>query len=514
MATNVRAPLPARWRRGEALRSTTARADPAALTELFRCHYQELYRYCRSIVHHDEDARDALQSALTKAWSALEREERDFEVRPWLFRIAHNEAVSVLRARRWSQQRELVTTPEMGEDSLARTVEDRARLRQLQDDLADLPERQRSALVLRELSGLGHEEIAKVIGGTTGAAKQTIFEARRALLDCAEGRDMGCEEVQRTLSDGDGRVVGSRRIRGHLRTCAVCSAFGAAIDRRSADLAVLCPPMPAVVGAALLAKGLAAAGSGALPGAAGQTGAAGLGAGAAGSASSAGSAAVGLASGVAAKAAAVIVVAAAVGGTVAVGGLPHHDRPGAEHVRSAPAGVLPRPGRVVVDPSTVRVGAARRATGLDVHGASRLGSPQRGADPTAAASSHGNVGTPSASAAEAAGDSGVRARGVPSTGGGTRGASGKPAEAHGRPGTARAPAVSRRSSPAPATKPKHAPSPSRRPKVVPKHGGGTSPASPPPPGARRRGSGRREGAALRSRGILRRSPLTSAAPVR
>jgi len=492
MATNVRAPLPARWRRGEALRSTTARADPAALTELFRCHYQELYRYCRSIVHHDEDARDALQAALTKAWSALEREERDFEVRPWLFRIAHNEAVSVLRARRWSQQRELGTSPEIGEDSLARTVEDRARIRQLQDDLGDLPERQRSALVLRELSGLGHEEIAKVIGGTTGAAKQTIFEARRALLDCAEGRDMGCEEVQRTLSDGDGRVVGSRRIRGHLRNCAVCSAFGAAIDRRSADLAVLCPPLPAVVGAALLAKGLAAAGSGALPGAAGGTGAAGLGAVAAGSASSAGSAAVGFASGMAAKAAAVMVVAVAAGGTVAVRGLAHHDRPGAEHVRSAPARVLPGAGRVVVDPSTGRVGAARRPPDSGVPGAHGGRRRRRGiADPTAAASSHGNVGAPPA--AEAAADRGVRARGVPSSGGSTGGASGKAAaKAHGL-GTARGPAASRRSSPAPATKPNRVPSPSRRPKVVPKHGGGTSSAPPPPPGRGGTGQGAGKG---------------------
>lgn len=493
MATNVRAPLPARWRRGEALRSTTARADPAALTELFRCHYQELYRYCRSIAHHDEDARDALQAALTKAWSALEREERDFEVRPWLFRIAHNEAVSVLRARRWSQQRELGTSPEIGEDSLARTVEDRARIRQLQDDLGDLPERQRSALVLRELSGLGHEEIAKVIGGTTGAAKQTIFEARRALLDCAEGRDMGCEEVQRTLSDGDGRVVGSRRIRGHLRNCAVCSAFGAAIDRRSADLAVLCPPLPAVVGAALLAKGLAAAGSGALPGAAGGTGAAGLGAVAAGSASSAGSAAVGFASGMAAKAAAVMVVAVAAGGTVAVRGLAHHDRPGAEHVRSAPARGLPRSGRVVLAPSSVGIGAARHAPDPGApagHGVRR--GRRETAEPRAAASG-GHVGASSAPAAGAAGARGVRARGAPSTGRGTRGGSEKAAaKAHG-PGTARGPAASRRSSPAPATKPKRVPSPSRRPKVVPKHGGGTSSAPPPPPGRGGTGQGAGKG---------------------
>src|SRR4051794_33403326 len=58
------------------------------------------HRYCRSILRHGQDAQDALQNTMARAFSALEREERDFEVRPWLFRIAHNEAISILRRRR------------------------------------------------------------------------------------------------------------------------------------------------------------------------------------------------------------------------------------------------------------------------------------------------------------------------------------------------------------------------------------------------------------------------------
>src|SRR3954471_454496 len=89
-----------KWRRGPALRSQTARGDDAALTAMYERHHQALYRYCRSILHHDEDARDALQSTMAKAFAALQREERDFDLRPWLFRIAHNEAISLLRRRR------------------------------------------------------------------------------------------------------------------------------------------------------------------------------------------------------------------------------------------------------------------------------------------------------------------------------------------------------------------------------------------------------------------------------
>ena len=141
----------------------------------------------------------------------------------------------------------------LGTDSLAQTVEDRERLALLRADLRDLPERQRSALVLRELSGLSHEEIAVVLDSSAGAVKQTIFEARAGLHECAEGRTMLCADVQRALSDGDGRVLRGRRMRAHVRSCRACRTFKTALAHRPADLAALAPALPATAGAALLA---------------------------------------------------------------------------------------------------------------------------------------------------------------------------------------------------------------------------------------------------------------------
>src|SRR3954471_19569264 len=94
--------IPATFRvRSEgALRSKAARGDAKAFAALYERHHQALYRYCRSILRHDEDARDALQSAMARAFAALQDERRDLELRPWLFRIAHNEAVTILRQRR------------------------------------------------------------------------------------------------------------------------------------------------------------------------------------------------------------------------------------------------------------------------------------------------------------------------------------------------------------------------------------------------------------------------------
>ena len=249
-----------RWRRGLALRSQAARGNDDALAAMYQRHHQALYRYCRSILHDDEDARDALQSTMAKALAALRGEERDFELRPWLFRIAHNEAISRLRQRR--DVLDLDAIGSLGTDSLPQTVEDRERVALLRADLRDLPERQRSALVLRELCGLSHEEIAAVHASSARAIKQTIFEARAALQECSEGRTMLCADVQRMLSDGDGRVLRGRRVRAHVRSCRACRSFKVALAQRPADLAALAPALPATAGAALLAQVLPGAKAG------------------------------------------------------------------------------------------------------------------------------------------------------------------------------------------------------------------------------------------------------------
>ena len=209
-------PANLRLRRESTLRSRAARGDAAAFAAVYERHHQALYRYCRSILRHEEDAQDALQSTMTRAFAALQDERRDFDLKPWLFRIAHNEAISILRKRRVTT--ELDDIPVLTD--LDDQVDEREQLRLLQMDLADLPDRQRAALVLRELNGLSHAEIAVVLETSAANVKQTIYEARTALFSAREGREMPCDDVRRMLSDGDGRVLRGRGLRAHLRSCA------------------------------------------------------------------------------------------------------------------------------------------------------------------------------------------------------------------------------------------------------------------------------------------------------
>jgi RNA polymerase sigma factor (sigma-70 family) len=268
--------------RDEQLAGLVAQGDQQAFAVLYERYHQQLDRYCRSILHHDVDAQDALQSAMTAALAALQRDRRLAPVRPWLYRIAHNEVISLLRRRRSVEDSARVT------ESLSASAEEeageRARFAGLMADLAELPERQRAALLMRELSGLSHGEIAIALKTSEGAAKQAIFDARRALLEFAQGRAMECDGVRLAVSDGDGRVLRGRSMRAHLRDCASCQVFAASIPARRAELHAVVPLLAAPASANLLSRVLAAgSGNGAAAGAGATVGAGAPAAGVAGS---------------------------------------------------------------------------------------------------------------------------------------------------------------------------------------------------------------------------------------
>jgi RNA polymerase sigma factor (sigma-70 family) len=240
----------------ELLARYAARGSDRAFTALYERYHQKLYRYCRSILRDDADAQDALQSAFAGALAALRRGQRNAPLRPWLYKIAHNEAISLLRRRSRDAADELRDEELRVVTSVDQEVADRARWRTLVEDLRGLPDRQRGALLLRELSGLSHEEIAIALGTTAAAAKQAIFEARQALSEIEEGRAMRCEEVRQRISDGDRRVLRGRKLTAHLRECSACDTFAMAIRARRTELRAFTPVLPTAAAAALLRRSL------------------------------------------------------------------------------------------------------------------------------------------------------------------------------------------------------------------------------------------------------------------
>ena len=253
------ASIPLRLVGDERLAKLAAAGDQRAFTAIYERHSQGLYRYILSILRNAEDANDAVQGTMMKALLAIPAKRPEVPLRPWLYRIAHNEAISVQRRQ---PSHGVLTEDAAGSERGAHDEwADRDDLKQLVSDLLELPERQRAALVMRELSGLEYDEIGLSLGTSAAGAKQTVYEARIALYERAKGRELSCARVRRDLSTGDRRVLRGRRIAAHLRSCVACTEFQASMGTRGKALAALAPPLPGL-GALGLLKALLGGGGG------------------------------------------------------------------------------------------------------------------------------------------------------------------------------------------------------------------------------------------------------------
>jgi RNA polymerase sigma factor (sigma-70 family) len=152
-----------------------------AFEEIVRRYGKPLTRYAAAIV--GGRAEDVTQDAFSKALLALRRDGKEIELRPWLFRIVRNTALNELRDR--PIEAEALAEAIAGGTSPEEEIERREELADLMRRLRSLPEAQRAAIVMRELEGLSHDEIAAALGLSGGGARQAIFRARRALRDGA-----------------------------------------------------------------------------------------------------------------------------------------------------------------------------------------------------------------------------------------------------------------------------------------------------------------------------------------
>jgi RNA polymerase sigma factor (sigma-70 family) len=258
MAESPALPLPLQGRRIALIPASDAKlarraaaGDEHAFAAIYERYHQELFRYCRAILGDPEDAQDALQGTMASALRALPGETRTISLRPWLYRVARNEALTIVRRRQPVAELDEAVLPFHPPADV--DAELRERLRLLVADLGSLPERQRSALIMRELSDLSYEDIAAALDVSGGAARQVVYEARVALQELSEGRTMECDRVRRAISARDGRVLRGRKIRAHLRGCRGCADFKFGLETRTADMQLIAPPLSAVAASGLLA---------------------------------------------------------------------------------------------------------------------------------------------------------------------------------------------------------------------------------------------------------------------
>ena len=229
-------------RADEHLVAQIRRGEEAAFEVALERHGPAILSFCRHTLGSHEEAEDALQQTFASAYRDLLRDEREINLKPWLFTIARNRCLSMLRARR-EQPAEQEDIPTIG---LAEEVEHRADLRDLLADLRDLPEEQRAALLLAEAGDLSHAEIADALGCEVARVKALVFRARSGLIERRDARHASCTEIREQLANLSGGSLRRGELRHHLRVCEGCREYRAQVKSQRQMLAVALPVVPSL----------------------------------------------------------------------------------------------------------------------------------------------------------------------------------------------------------------------------------------------------------------------------
>lgn len=149
------------------------------IERLFDDYAGRVYRYCLGRLGSPEEAEDALQATYLNAWRSLRGGVRPVSQRPWLFSIAANVCSTNLRSRLGGSAVELRDPEAL--NSIPDRADRRDELLGLSAALAQLPERQRHALLLRDWRGLSYDEIATQLDSSYEAVETLLFRARKSV---------------------------------------------------------------------------------------------------------------------------------------------------------------------------------------------------------------------------------------------------------------------------------------------------------------------------------------------
>jgi RNA polymerase sigma-70 factor, ECF subfamily len=161
------------------------RGDLVAFERLVEIHHRRIFALALRITGDPEDAKDAAQETFIRLHGSLRQIESGRSLGPWLYTVAVNACRDIARKRQRSRlipMDEFVSAgahdPAMGPESL---YSDRELERQLQTALRKLPEKERAALLLREMEGLSTAEVAEVLGSSEATVRSQICCARMKL---------------------------------------------------------------------------------------------------------------------------------------------------------------------------------------------------------------------------------------------------------------------------------------------------------------------------------------------
>ena len=174
-----------------ALVRQACRGDTRAFDEIVRRHHARLYGLIYHMTSHKEDTEDILQAVFLRAYRSLPRFRGKSSLSTWLHRIAVNTTINFIKRRKRTTlslndaEQGLERSPEYVElaarDSPFRDATISELQRKLNAAMQTLSEKHRTVVVLHDIQGIPHEEIARMLKCSVGTVRSRLFYARRLL---------------------------------------------------------------------------------------------------------------------------------------------------------------------------------------------------------------------------------------------------------------------------------------------------------------------------------------------
>lgn len=162
-------------------RAQAGRLD--AFEELVHRHRDRVYRVALRMLGDTRDAEDAAQDVLLQAWRSLDGFRADSAFSTWVYRIAVNRCLNVLRIRHETEP--MMTEHASRTPTIEAIVESRLQLDDVRRAILSLTPEQRAPLVLREFEGCSYEELAEILDVSVSAIKSRLHRARLELLNAS-----------------------------------------------------------------------------------------------------------------------------------------------------------------------------------------------------------------------------------------------------------------------------------------------------------------------------------------
>lgn len=167
--------------------SAAREGDQAAFEELVRLYEKRVLALTRRMCKNPEDAAEAAQEAFLAAWQGLKNFRGDSSFSTWLYRLASNACVDLLRREGKRQAAVSLDDEDLNLDvpspmpSPQEEAERRELRERIEEGLQTLPPEYRAVLVLREMQQLRYDEIAQALSLDVGTVKSRISRGRRKL---------------------------------------------------------------------------------------------------------------------------------------------------------------------------------------------------------------------------------------------------------------------------------------------------------------------------------------------